>query len=73
MEARICGSTIRRGVEYDDESWVRYLAFRDRLRRDPDARDSYATLKPILAGHFPVDRASYTAGKHRLVSALLSG
>jgi GrpB-like predicted nucleotidyltransferase (UPF0157 family) len=58
MEARICGSTIRRGVEYDDESWVRYLAFRDRLRRDPDARD---------------DRARYTAGKHRLVSALLSG
>jgi GrpB-like predicted nucleotidyltransferase (UPF0157 family) len=73
MEARICGSTIRRGVEYDDESWVRYLAFRDRLRRDPDARDSYVTLKHTLAERFPGDRARYTAGKHRLVSALLSG
>jgi GrpB-like predicted nucleotidyltransferase (UPF0157 family) len=60
-------------VEYGDESWVRYLAFRDRLRRDPDARDSYARLKRTLAERLPGDRAAYTAGKDELVSALLSG
>jgi GrpB-like predicted nucleotidyltransferase (UPF0157 family) len=60
-------------VEYGGESWVRYLAFRDRLRSDPDARDSYAKLKRILAERFPGDRAAYTAGKDQVISALLSG
>jgi GrpB-like predicted nucleotidyltransferase (UPF0157 family) len=60
-------------VAYGGESWARYLAFRDRLRRDPDARDSYVRLKRTLAERFPGDRAAYTAGKDPLVSALLSG
>jgi GrpB-like predicted nucleotidyltransferase (UPF0157 family) len=60
-------------VPYGGESWVGYLAFRDLLRRDPAARDSYVRLKRTLAQRFPGDRAAYTAGKDQLVSALLSG
>jgi GrpB-like predicted nucleotidyltransferase (UPF0157 family) len=60
-------------VTYGDDSWVRYLGFRDRLRRDPAARGSYLRLKRTLAGRFPEDRAAYTAGKNRFVSAMLSG
>lgn len=58
-------------VTHGDESWARYLAFRDRLQRDPGARDAYVTLKRSLAERFPGDRAAYTAGKDRFVSATL--
>jgi GrpB-like predicted nucleotidyltransferase (UPF0157 family) len=60
-------------VTHGDESWVRYLAFRDRLRRDPFACDSYVNLKRCLAERLPNDRAAYTAGKDQFVSAMVSG
>ena len=60
-------------VTHGDEAWVRYLAFRDRLRIDPAARESYAALKQRLAERFPDNRAAYTAGKERFIAATLAG
>jgi GrpB-like predicted nucleotidyltransferase (UPF0157 family) len=60
-------------VAYGDEAWVRYLAFRDRLRIDAAARESYRALKQRLAERFPDNRAAYTAGKERFIAVTLAG
>jgi GrpB-like predicted nucleotidyltransferase (UPF0157 family)/SAM-dependent methyltransferase len=58
-------------VRHDDELWNRYLAFRDRLRDDPDAQTAYASLKRELARQHRHDRAAYTAGKDEQITRLL--
>lgn len=60
-------------VERGDRCWRLYLTFRDRLRTDPVARDSYADVKRELAGRFPHDRRSYTASKAEFIRGLLGG
>jgi GrpB-like predicted nucleotidyltransferase (UPF0157 family) len=60
-------------VRHGDEQWMRYLAFRDRLRSDPAARAGYERLKRALANRFPNDRRAYTDGKDAFVAALLDG
>jgi GrpB-like predicted nucleotidyltransferase (UPF0157 family) len=59
-------------VTHGDESWVRYVAFRDR-RIDPATRAAYTALKQRLAERFPENRAAYTAGKERFIAATLAG
>ncbi len=51
------------GIRDGDPQWERYLWVRDRLRRDPDLREAYASLKMELARRFPNDRCAYTGGK----------
>ena len=46
------------GRRYADE-----LAFRDRLRADPDTAEAYAALKRDLAARFADDRDAYTDAK----------
>ncbi len=47
--------------------WVRTLAFRDALRRDPSLSGEYRNLKIRLAEQFRFDRKAYLAGKTRFV------
>jgi len=58
-------------VEYEGERWQACLAFRDRLRSDPDALNAYQALKEDLALRFPDDRAAYTRGKAALIQSLV--
>ena len=58
-------------VEHGDRRWARYLAFRDRLRADPVARDRYSRLKRLLCEQFPKDRPSYTRAKASFVDEIL--
>ncbi|MBM7783516.1 GrpB family protein [Tenggerimyces flavus] len=60
-------------VEHEGRTWREYVAFRDALRADPEARDAYAVLKQDLAERFPADRASYIAGKDAFVARVLAG
>lgn len=57
-------------VEHDDQLWDRYLRFRDHLRVDPQARDTYAALKRELAARHEGDRGAYTRGKATFVEEL---
>jgi GrpB-like predicted nucleotidyltransferase (UPF0157 family) len=56
-------------VAYDGPQWRAYLAFRDRLRADPVARDQYAELKVRLATDVGHDRKAYVAGKSAFVQS----
>ena len=60
-------------VPHGRPKWRQYLAFRDRLRIDPDARAAYAAMKRRLGEQFASDRQAYTAGKGAFVAGLLSG
>jgi GrpB-like predicted nucleotidyltransferase (UPF0157 family) len=59
-------------VATDDPQWPRYLAFRDRLRADPDACARYEHLKRQLASEFPNNRVGYTAAKESFIRVLLA-
>jgi GrpB-like predicted nucleotidyltransferase (UPF0157 family) len=59
-------------VPYGGGKWCQYLAFRDRLRIDPDARAAYAEVKRSLGDQFAGDRQAYNAGKAAFVAGLLS-
>jgi GrpB-like predicted nucleotidyltransferase (UPF0157 family) len=59
------------GVEFGGRQWVRYLRFRELLRRDEAARRAYEDTKSRLAERFPDGRAGYTEGKDLTVCALL--
>ena len=52
----------------DDERMVKQIAFRDALRRDPQARDEYAQLKVSLLGGA---RGDYAPGKTGFITELL--
>lgn len=56
-------------VTYDGEQWRAYLAFRDKLRADPGARERYAELKATLAAEVGHDRKAYVAGKTAFITA----
>jgi GrpB-like predicted nucleotidyltransferase (UPF0157 family) len=61
------------GVEFGGPEWVRYLEFRELLRRNPTARRDYETTKERVATEHPDGRQGYTAGKSATVSGLLRG
>jgi GrpB-like predicted nucleotidyltransferase (UPF0157 family) len=50
-----------------------HLAFRDKLRSDPELRNRYAALKRELAERYPDDRFTYTAAKAPFIRAALDG
>lgn len=54
-------------VSIDDPQWVRYLAFRDGLRADPELAADYAALKRRLASEHCDDRVGYTSAKFDFV------
>ena len=54
------------GRRYADE-----LAFRDRLRADPDAAEAYAALKRRLTARFRDDRDAYTDAKAEFIRRVL--
>ena len=53
-----------------DEQWDFYLSFRDRLRRDAQARADYENAKRALADTYHHDRKAYTDGKDDVVRRL---
>ena len=53
-----------------DEQWDFYLSFRDRLRRDAQARADYENAKRALVGMYHHDRKAYTDGKDDVVLRL---
>lgn len=59
-------------VRLGDSNWERWLTFRNYLRANPDARQTYAAEKTRLAASFGEDRDSYTSGKSRVIGDLLS-
>jgi GrpB-like predicted nucleotidyltransferase (UPF0157 family) len=50
--------------------WRRILAFRDQLRRDPDAAAEYAIVKADLLKACGNDSRAYTRGKHDVVKKI---
>ena len=50
--------------------WRRILAFRDQLRRDPDAAAEYAAVKAYLLQTCDGDSRAYTRGKHDAVKRI---
>lgn len=59
-------------VEHEGPEWRNYLAFRDRLRRDPSARASYEAVKATLCREFAHDRRAYREGKESTIRRLLA-
>jgi GrpB-like predicted nucleotidyltransferase (UPF0157 family) len=60
-------------VVHDGQAWRERLAFRDRLRVDPDAAAQYQELKAALALEHRNDREAYTGAKRNFVELLLAG
>jgi GrpB-like predicted nucleotidyltransferase (UPF0157 family) len=61
------------GVQFGGVQWVRYLEFRDLLRRSAAARRTYEQAKLRLAEQYPDGRSGYTEGKGPTVQRLLAG
>ena len=59
-------------VRLGDSNWERWLAFRDYLRRNAAARETYAVEKARLASLHKDDRGAYTAGKSEVIGGLLA-
>lgn len=59
-------------VELGGVQWNAYLALRNLLRTDSEARTSYAAVKGALAQRFPEDRKSYTDGKDEIIARLVA-
>jgi GrpB-like predicted nucleotidyltransferase (UPF0157 family) len=53
--------------------WDRHLAFRDRLRANPERAAAYARLKRELAIRFAADRLAYTDAKSDFIESALLG
>ena len=58
-------------VDHGGEQWRNYLQLRDLLRRSPDARARYESVKRQLANEIGDDRKAYTDGKTGIVGELL--
>ncbi len=58
-------------VEPDSSFYKVQIAFRDYLRRHPDARDQYAALKLDLAQKYRDDREAYTDAKSDFIISIL--
>lgn len=54
------------------DHWLRTLAFRDHLRRHPEAAQAYAALKGELAKRYPTDRGAYTAAKDAFIQEAIA-
>lgn len=50
--------------------WLRVLAFRDHLRRDPQTARDYAALKQRLAEEHRLDREAYTEAKRPFIDRI---
>jgi GrpB-like predicted nucleotidyltransferase (UPF0157 family) len=57
----------------DGRRYAEELAFRDRLRADPETAAAYAALKRQLAARFPEDRDGYTDAKSDFIRHALDG
>jgi GrpB-like predicted nucleotidyltransferase (UPF0157 family) len=58
-------------VEYQGRQWRNYIRFRDLLRRSPEAREQYETVKVALAARERSNRRAYTTGKTDVITTLL--
>lgn len=59
---------------HDDADEVRrHLMFRDHLRADPEARDTYLKVKRDLAERFRDDREAYSKGKTDFIDGIVRG
>lgn len=58
-------------VALGSRSWREPLAFRDRLRAEPELASAYGALKLILAASHAGDRRAYTAGKAPFIVAAI--
>lgn len=58
-------------IQHDHPAARAELAFRDALRKDPVARDAYATLKDQLAAQHRTDRDAYTDAKGEFIRSIL--
>lgn len=58
-------------VPVGSSRYVDELAFRDRLRADPEVAEEYAALKRTLASRFPEDREAYTDAKSDFIRRVL--
>ena len=59
-------------VRLGESNWERWLAFRDYLRENAEARKTYAVEKANLASMHKDDREAYTAGKGQIIGSLLA-
>ena len=59
-------------VRLGDSHWERWLTFRDYLRGNVDARETYTVAKTKLAALYKEDREAYTSGKSHVVGRLLA-
>ncbi len=50
-----------------------HIRFRDALRQNPAAIQTYNRLKQDLLKRFPNDRKAYTEGKHDFIQSILRG
>ncbi len=57
--------------EITSDDWQRTIAFRDYLRRHPEAAQEYADLKHALTVCFPEDREAYTNAKSGFIARIL--
>ena len=58
-------------VPVDSRRYVDELAFRDRLREDPEVAEKYVVLKRSLAARFAHDREAYTNAKSDFIRRAL--
>ncbi len=58
-------------VIWNSTAWHNYINFRDYLNAFPEQTKAYESLKKELASNFADDRQSYTAGKQKLIDAIL--
>ena len=59
-------------VPYRSELWLARIAFRDRLRGDPEVAAEYSQLKRKLAASFEHDREAYTDAKSGFVARIVA-
>jgi GrpB-like predicted nucleotidyltransferase (UPF0157 family) len=58
-------------VPYRSPPWEERIAFRDRLRTDPELRNQYTELKHTLAERYRNDREAYTQSKAPFIEQAL--
>jgi GrpB-like predicted nucleotidyltransferase (UPF0157 family) len=58
-------------IPADSRRYLDELAFRDRLRADPEVAEEYAALKRALAIRFEQDREAYTDAKSEFIHRVL--
>ena len=58
-------------IQHDHPNLRALIAFRDALRRDPEAREAYSSLKEDLASKHPSDRNAYSNAKTEFVQSIL--